>query len=90
MSVIQILSLVNGEPTPFDRQFIVEFDASRPNGSGHADSCHLVTTPNLDGATHYEVEDAIELWRSVDQRNPVRDGAPNRPLAAFHVAVLDV
>jgi hypothetical protein len=88
--IIQIIGLVTGGQSPFDSQFVIDYDASRADSSGAADSCHLITTPNLDEATRYSVEDAFELWRAVDQRNPVRgDGKPNRPLTTFSVVFLD-
>lgn len=89
--IIQIIGLVTGERTPFDSQFVVDYDASQPDSSGAVDSCHLVTTPNLDEATRYSVEEAFELWRAVDRRNPVRGGdrKPNRPLTAFNILFLD-
>ena len=88
--VIQIIGLVTGAASVFDSEFVVEYDASRPDSTGNDSTCHLVTTPNLADATRYPAAEAFELWRSVDQRNPVRgDGKPNRPLTAFHVAFLD-
>jgi hypothetical protein len=87
--IIQIIGLVTGGRTPFDSQFVVEYDASRPDSSGSPNSCHLVTTPNLDEATRYSEQDAFKLWRAVDRRNPVRgDGKPNRPLRMFKILFL--
>lgn len=45
---------------------------------------HLVTTPHVGRATRFAATEAADLYRAVDQRNPIRaDGAANRPLTAF-------
>lgn len=89
--VIRLHGLVNGEPTPFDNQFVVEYDPSR-NGvtlGNRADwpvPCHLVTTPDISCATRFSAIQATQLYGAVDERTPVRpDGRPNRPLTAFTV-----
>lgn len=89
--VLQIVGLVNGAPTVFDGQYIVEYDPGRSGLSpdGQPMVCHLVTTPDRDKATRYGLREAVELHRSVDPDNPMRpDGRPNRPLTAFHVMFL--
>jgi hypothetical protein len=90
-TVIQVVGLIQGGNTGFDGQFVVEFDPSRDGVeplSGMPMMAHLVTTPDLDKATRYSAVEAFELWRSVDQRNPVRpDGRPNRPFTAFSVSM---
>ncbi|KKF03292.1 hypothetical protein WN67_04190 [Mycolicibacterium obuense] len=47
---------------------------------------HLVTTPDISQATRFTPDETVDLYRAVDQRNPIRaDGEPNRPLTAFSV-----
>lgn len=45
-AIIEILGLVDGSPSPFDRQFLVEFDPDRPGVApdGRPIIFHLVTT----------------------------------------------
>lgn len=86
--VIRIVGLVNGTPTDFDGQYIVEYDPSRagthPVTGGPMPVFHLVTTPDVGQATRFSATEAADLYRAVDRRNPTRaDGAPNRPLTAF-------
>lgn len=87
--VIQIVGLINGQPTEYDGQFVVEYDPSRDGMiNGMPMLCYLRTTPNVEQATRYASDQAFELWRSVDKRNPVRpDGRPNRPFTAFSISV---
>lgn len=89
--VIRIVGLINGQPTAYDGQFLVEYDPSRDGaepGTGRPMLAHIVTTPDLDKATRWEAGQALEVWRAVDSRNPVRpDGKPNRPLTAFSVEI---
>ena len=87
---IRIVGLADGVPTAFDGQWIVEYDPSRDgvDPGGRPMRCHLVTTPNRDEAKEYTGLGAIEVWRAVDTREPVRpDGRPNRPLSAFTVEI---
>ena len=89
--VIQIVGLINGGRTAFDGQFLVEYDPGRNGvepGSGRPMLAHIITTPDLAQATRYEPGEALEVWRAVDPRQPVRgDGKPNRPLTAFSVEI---
>ena len=89
--VIQVIGLINGGNTGYDGQFVVEYDPGRDGVeplSGMPMLAYLRTTPNVEEATRYTSEDAFELWRSVDPRNPVRpDGRPNRPFTAFSISV---
>lgn len=91
MAALKIIGLVSGEPTPFDRQYVVEYDPSRdgvdPAGDGML--CHLTTTPDRGAALELPKMAAFELWRKVDDRTPLRpDGKPNRPLTAFTVEIV--
>ena len=86
---IRIIGLIGGTPTPFDGQYVVEYDPGRAGvepGSGMPMIAHLVTTPDKANASRYEVGEAFEVWKAVDPANPRRpDGEPNRPLTAFSV-----
>ena len=86
-TVIQIASLIDGTRTPFDGQYVVEYDPDRAPASPCC--AHLVTTPDIESATRYTKLEALELWRKVDPEHPLRrDGKPNRPLTAFSVAII--
>ena len=55
-TVIQIASLIDGTRTPFDGQYVVEYDPGRQGfepGTGKPMLCHLVTTPDIESATRY-------------------------------------
>lgn len=87
--VIRIIGLVNGPATAFDGEYVIEYDPSRDGvepGTGRPMNCHLVTTADQEKATRYDMVEALELYRAVDPRDPVRpDGKPNRPLTAFTI-----
>jgi hypothetical protein len=90
-AVIRIESLVAGGTTPFDGQYVAEYDPSRAGVSpeGFPMLCHLVTTPDIEKALQFEDGvAAAEAWKAVDSKQPVRgDGKPNRPLTAFTVEI---
>jgi hypothetical protein len=87
--LIKIEGLVNGGSTPFDGEFLVEYDPERdgtaPDGSPMF--AHVVTTPDPDQAKKFpDFIEAAECWKRVCKRTPTRpDGKPNRPLTAFTV-----
>lgn len=74
--VIRILGLVDGTPTDFDGQYIVEYDPSRvgiqPVTGAPMPVFHLVTTPDISRATRFSSSEAVDLYRAVDHRNPTR------------------
>lgn len=92
MAKIKIIGLAVGQPTPADGEYVVEYDPSRPGRDANGEEllCHLVTTPDPNEALELPTKmEAFELWRSVDQRQPLRpDGRPNRPLTAYTVDIL--
>ncbi len=84
MPYIKLLETFQG-PTPFDGEYVVEYDPTRDGVDKNGDvmNCHLVTTPDIHQATCYTIEEAFELWR---RSHGVReDGNPNRPLTAWTV-----
>jgi len=87
MAKIKIVGLSSGESTPFDGQYVVEYDPAREgiDPNGRVMTAHLVTTPDRAKAKEYKLEEAIaELRRSHGLRP---DGKPNRPLTAFTVSI---
>lgn len=90
MLLMKIVGFVDGRPTPFDGQYVVEYNPSREgiDPFGRPWGFHLVCTADPQQARVFaDLAEFKELWAAVDQRNPVRlDGKPNRPLTAFTVA----
>lgn len=88
--VMKIEGLATGQRTPFDGQYLKEYDPDRggTDTQGQAVIAHVVTTPNRDEAMRFT--DAAHLhrvWTQVPAADPVRpDGKPNRPLTAFTVS----
>jgi hypothetical protein len=86
MKVIKILGLADGSPTPFDGQYVVEFDPARDghDPQGRRMNCLLRTSADRRDALELRMGDAVRMWLMVDPRCPMRpDGKPNRPLSAF-------
>lgn len=90
-AILEILGLVDGSPSPFDGEFLVEFDPDRPGVApdGRQIIFHLVTTTDRTKAQVFaDANEALEFWRQVSQKEPIRpDGEPNRPLTVFTVAI---
>jgi hypothetical protein len=85
---IRILGLVAGEPSPFDGQWLVEYDPTRPGSDPHGRPmfAHIVTTPDAAKALRFpDVAAAVDYYRA-------DSGLPyprNRPLTAFTVMFED-
>lgn len=92
--LMRLESLMDGTQTPFDGQYLVEYDPERDGVDDHGEpmDAHLVTT--ADPAKAKRFEDLIEFqhtWALVCQRRPVRyDGKPNRPLTSFMVSTVRI
>ena len=87
--VIRILSLVNGERSSFDNEYVFEYDPHYTDPVYGYDGGNLVTTPDPDKALKFEdAKSAFELWRASHGTQP--DGKPNRPLTAFTVEIVPV
>lgn len=78
---VQLVGLVRGEKTPFDGEYLQEYDPRR----GGPMSAHLVTTPLEDEAMRFaDVVAARREWMRWDgTMRP--DGQPSRPLSAFNI-----
>jgi hypothetical protein len=87
MARIKIIGLTNGDPTPFDNTYLVEYDPMRPGVSpeGEPMLAHMVTTRDPEQATVFSPAEALALWQLSNGVRP--DGKPNRPLTAFNVEI---
>lgn len=86
---IRVLGLVTGNPSPFDGQWLAEYDPTRPgvDPNGRPIRAHLVCTSDPAQAMRFSSPVAAHrLWRTnAGSRRP--DGRHDRPLTAFHVAI---
>ena len=88
--VIRLIGLANGETSLADGQWVKEYEPSRDgvDPNGNPTGCHLVTTADPAQARLYSSTEVFDVYRKVDNRNPVRpDGKPNRPLTAYTVEI---
>lgn len=90
--VIRLWGLVDGTPTGFEGQFLVEYDPDRPGHDPHGRPmlAHVRTTPHVGAALTFPTGvEAWACWRQQSTRWPHRpDGRPNRPLTAFTIEVV--
>lgn len=85
--LMRLVGLSNGQPHPYDGQYVVEYD---PNGpADQPDVCTLTVTSDKSQARQFDSAwDAREYMMQPDPRRPDRgDGKPSRPLTAFSVAM---
>lgn len=90
MATMKIIGLVTGEPTPYDGQYLVEYDTERDGLSpdGQVMNCYLITSPHIENALDLPKAEMVEVWRRVSKRSPLRpDGNPSRPLTAYTVEI---
>jgi hypothetical protein len=87
--VIQIVGLVHGGSSPFDGQWLVEYDPARSGRTpdGKPMTAHIVCTSDPAQATRYPSPyQAHRLW--IATSGLLRsDGLPDRPLTAFNIAI---
>jgi len=82
---LRIIGTVLGEPSPFDGQYVKEYDPTYCHPDGY-DGGILETTPDPGEAlTFPSAVEALECWRK--SYGTRCDGQPNRPLTAFTVEV---
>ncbi len=94
-TVMRIEGFINGTSSPFDGQYLVEYDPERdgvaPDGTPML--AYIVTTPDIAKAKRFASKiEAFECWRQISKRDPyggrlAPDGKPNRPLTAFTVQI---
>lgn len=85
--LIHIVSYAGEEPTPFDDQYVVDYDPGKPSvaSDGTELPFTLVTTPDKTKARAFaDMNQAFECWRKSHGTRPW-DGQPNRPMTAWHV-----
>jgi len=97
--VIQLLGLVDGTPTRFDTQYVVEYDPMKwryRDVSSIAEVEQLVgefltVTDDPTKAKQFaSMAEATECWRSLGPGVRPWDGKPNRPLTAFSITVVPI
>lgn len=90
-TVMKIVGLINGGTTPFDGEYLLEYDPGvdgEEPGTGMPMYCHLRTVRDQRQAKRFDDTGAFEEWQRTDPRQPVRDdGQQNRPLTAFTVEI---
>lgn len=88
---MQIMGLVDGQSSPFDGQFLVEYDPDKRgvDPRGYVMLAHILVGDLRTAKRFPDPGQAMDEWKRVSKRWPVRpDGRPNRPLTAFTVSVL--
>jgi len=78
-TVMQLLGMPDGSPTPYDGQYLKHFDFEAYNGVGL-----ISMTPDLSEAKKFmDIGEALQYYRTSPKCRPLReDGKPNRPLTA--------
>lgn len=91
-AVLKFEGMANGDPGPFDGQYLLEYDPERDGETpeGRPMIAHILATPDPSKALRFPgAREALECWKRTCERDPTRpDGRPNRPLTAFTVAVV--
>ena len=86
MKRLRIIGLVNGGVTPFDNQWLVEYNPDYMPPDGVYDGGYLETSADESKALKFlNARDAVAYWRQSHGR--CADGKPNRPLTAFNVEI---
>lgn len=83
---IRLLGLVNGQPSPYDGQWLVHYDPTRAgvDPDGAPTTAHIVCSPDPDRARRFDnPTDACDYWRQTSGRPWPAD----RPLTAYTVAI---
>jgi hypothetical protein len=85
--VMVLRGQANGQATPYDGQFLKDFDFEAGGGVGE-----IAMTADVQEAKHFAtVAEAIEFRNRQPECKPLRwDGLPNRPLTATHWEVVGV
>ena len=87
--VMRLLGMESGGSTPFDGQYLVDYDPDTPSVDplGNPMDCHLATTSDITKAKRFvDLADVHREWCRTVADMPHRiDGRPNRPLTAFSI-----
>lgn len=84
--LLKIISRADGHPSPFDQQWVVEYNPTRPGAApnGDAMSFHLECTAEQPRARRFATQpDAAAYWRQ-QSNSP---GSYNMPLTGFTVII---
>lgn len=95
---MQIQGLSNGAPSPFDGEYLVEYDPERDGmtADGQPLIAHIVCSRDLAEAQRFEDLKALHAeWMRVCERDPhggrlTPGSGLNRPLTAFNIEVTKV
>lgn len=83
-SVIRIVGLASGVPSPYDDKFLLRYEPEAHDGLGEV----FVTEDKRDALHFVGPREAFTLWRTIPNKRPLRsDGAPNRPMTAFTISI---
>ncbi len=80
--VMQIVSTASGGPTPFDGQYVVEYDPTRPGVSPA--TVHLVCNPDIEKARRFPDVAAVHAYWCQTSGRPY---PADRPLTAYTVHI---
>lgn len=82
--LIQCLAGGDGQPTPYDGQFLRRYEPEAHDGVGLAE---WTEDPDL-AVAFASLQEARAAWMRVPTTRPTRDdGRPNRPLTAYSVSI---
>lgn len=78
------MGLANGQPSPYDGEYIVAFNVDAHDGRGE-----LFTTADPEQALNFhDLSLAIAYWKRQSTVKPLRaDGKPNCPLTAYNIHI---
>lgn len=92
MLAMKILGLRWGNKTPFDGQYLKEYDPERDGISpdGKPMLAHIVVTPNIEDAMKFKTRHELyACWQKSADRRPIcPDGTINCPLSSFNVEIV--
>ncbi len=91
-TIIRLLSLNNGAPTPFDGGYLLRYDPDTPgvDANGNPMIATIEVTHEKSKALHFSsAADAIDYYRRPCSPPHDRrwDGELNRPLTAFNIEI---
>jgi hypothetical protein len=85
--VMQLVGLANGDGSPHEGEFLVEYDPPAMRADGTYEGGNIVTSRDMAQALQFADPGALlECWRQTNGTRP--DGKPNRPLTAYTVEIV--